>query len=60
MDGIAQQNGMVPKCMGGVSDDVHLLVAAYEIGRCEGRSIDKGRIIGLDSSNLRNFAWQQG
>ena len=36
---------------------------AYEIGRCEGRSIDKGRIIGLDSSNLpnlRNFAWQQG
>src|ERR1700719_762700 len=24
---------------------------AYEIGRCEGRSIDKGRIIGLDSSN---------
>ena len=25
---------------------------AYEIGRCEGRSIDKGRIIGLDSSNL--------
>ena len=21
----------------------------YEIGRCEGRSIDKGRIIGLDS-----------
>src|ERR1700724_3137123 len=26
--------------------------SAYEIGRCEGRSIDKGRIIGLDSSNL--------
>jgi len=25
---------------------------AYEIGRCEGRSIDKGRIIGLDSSDL--------
>ena len=25
---------------------------AYEIGRCEGRSIDKGRIIGLDSSKL--------
>src|SRR6202022_134906 len=25
---------------------------AYEIGRCEGRSTDKGRIIGLDSSNL--------
>src|SRR5271157_3137018 len=25
---------------------------AYEIGHCEGRSIDKGRIIGLDSSNL--------
>src|SRR5208337_88703 len=25
---------------------------AYEIGRCEGRSIDKGRTIGLDTSNL--------
>src|SRR5271165_7431419 len=25
---------------------------AYDIGHCEGRSIDKGRIIGLDSSNL--------
>src|ERR1700730_2578617 len=25
---------------------------AYEIGRCEGRSIDKGRIIGLDSSGI--------
>src|SRR6266446_8843387 len=25
---------------------------AYAIGRCEGRPIDKGRIIGLDSSNL--------
>ncbi|HEV3065081.1 MAG TPA: hypothetical protein VGX93_07055 [Chthoniobacterales bacterium] len=28
------------------------LYPAYEIGRCEGRSIDKGRIIGLDSSDL--------
>ena len=26
--------------------------AAYDICRCEGRSIDKDRIIGLDSSNL--------
>src|SRR5580704_792362 len=25
---------------------------ACEIGRCEGRSIDKGRIIGLDSSGI--------
>jgi hypothetical protein len=25
---------------------------AYDIGSCEGRSIDKSRIIGLDSSNL--------
>src|ERR1700730_1345019 len=25
---------------------------AYDIGHCESRSIDKGRIIGLDSSNL--------
>src|SRR5208337_3228143 len=37
--------------------------AAYEIGHCEGRSIDKGRIIGWIHQtfpNLRNFAWQQG
>src|ERR1700731_3842061 len=36
---------------------------AYEIGRCEGRSIDKGRIsawIHQTFPNLRNFAWQQG
>jgi len=26
MGGIAQQNGMIPKCIGGVSDHVHLLV----------------------------------
>ena len=29
-----------------------VLFLAYEISHCEGRSIDKGRIIGLDSSNL--------
>ena len=34
--------------------------ATYDIWSCEGRSIDKSRIFGLDSSNLRNFAWQQG
>jgi hypothetical protein len=27
MGGIAKQNGMIPKCIGGVSDHVHLLVA---------------------------------
>jgi len=27
-------------------------VPGTEIGRCEGRSIDKGRIIGLDSSGI--------
>ena len=26
MGGIAKQNGMIPKCIGGVSDHVHLLV----------------------------------
>src|ERR1700676_890468 len=36
--------------------------AALEIGRCKGRSIDRGRIIGLDHQrfpNLRNFAFQE-
>jgi hypothetical protein len=27
MGGIAQQNGMIPKCIGGVSDHVHLLIS---------------------------------
>ena len=26
LGGIAKQNGMIPKCIGGVSDHVHLLV----------------------------------
>ena len=53
MGGIAKQNGMIPKCIGGVSDHVHLLVTLpTQIGRCDGRSVDKGRIIGLDSSDL--------
>src|ERR1700675_289395 len=26
MGGIAKQNGMIPKCIGGISDHVHLLV----------------------------------
>ena len=26
LGGIAKQNGMIPKCLGGVSDHVHLLV----------------------------------
>ena len=26
LGGIAQQNGMIPKCIGGVSDHIHLLV----------------------------------
>jgi hypothetical protein len=36
---------------------------AHEIGRCEGRSIDKGRIIGLDSSDLSKppkLCWATG
>ena len=62
--GIAKQNGMIPKCIGGVSYHVPFRCnPAYEIDRCEGRSIGKGRIIGWIHQtfpNLRNFAWQQG
>ena len=53
MGGIAKQNGMIPKYIGGVSDHVHLLVTLpTRLAVAKGRSIDKGRIIGLNSSNL--------
>jgi hypothetical protein len=50
MGGIAKQNEMIPKCIGGVSDHVHLTLPTT-LAVAKGRSIDKGRIIGLDTSN---------
>jgi REP element-mobilizing transposase RayT len=47
--GIAKQNGVIPKCIGGVSDHVHFLLTLptrWLLRR------HQGRIISLDSSNL--------
>ena len=52
MGGIAKQNGMIPKCIGGVSDHVHLLVTLPT--RLAVAKVVQliGRIIGSDSLNL--------
>src|SRR5580693_5694265 len=64
MGGIAKQNGMIPKCIGGVSDHVHLL-ATLPTRLAVAKAV---QLIKAGSSawihqtfpNLRNFAWQQG
>jgi putative transposase len=64
MGGIAKQNGVFPKCVGGVADHVHLLLALPTT-----LAIAKAiQLIKTGSSGwihqtfptLRNFAWQQG
>jgi putative transposase len=64
MAGIAKQNGILPKCIGGVADHVHLL-----LGLPTTMAIAKAiQLIKAGSSGwihntfpeLRNFAWQQG
>ena len=64
MGGIAKQNGIVPKCVGGVADHVHLLLALPTT-----MAIAKAiQFIKAGSSAwvrqtfpaLQNFAWQQG
>jgi putative transposase len=64
MGGIAKQNGMIPKCIGGVSDHVHLLVALptrLAIAKAV-QLIKAGSSAWIHQTfpNLRNFAWQQG
>jgi putative transposase len=62
--GIAQQNGMIPKCIGGVSDHVHLLVTLptrLAVAKAV-QLIKAGSSAWIHQTfpNLRNFAWQQG
>jgi putative transposase len=64
MGGIAKQNGMIPKCIGGVSDHVHLLVTLLTrlaIAKAV-QLIKAGSSAWIHQTfpNLRNFAWQQG
>src|SRR5580700_9384116 len=64
MGGIAKENGMIPKCIGGVSDHVHLLVTLptrLAVAKAI-QLIKAGSSAWIHQSfpNLRNFAWQQG
>src|SRR6202035_3510232 len=64
MDGIAKQNGMIPKCIGGVSDHVHLLVTLptrLAVAKAV-QLIKAGSSAWVHQTfpNLRNFARQQG
>ena len=64
MGGIAKQHGMIPKCIGGVSDHVHLLVTLptrLAIAKAV-QLIKAGSPAWIHQTfpNLRNFAWQQG
>src|SRR5271165_1972845 len=61
---IAKQHGMIPKCIGGVSDHVHLLVTLptrLAIAKAV-QLIKAGSSAWIHQTfpNLRNFAWQQG
>jgi putative transposase len=64
MGGIAKQNGLHPKCIGGVADHVHLLLGlprsvapARAIQLIEGGS---SAWIHQSFPELRNFGWQEG
>jgi putative transposase len=62
--GIAKQNGMIPKCVGGVSDHVHVLVmlpTTLAVAKAV-QLIKAGSSAWIHQTfpNLRNFAWQQG
>jgi putative transposase len=64
MGGIAKQNGILPKCIGGVADHVHLLLA-LPTTMAVARTV---QLIKAGSSGWihqtfpasRNFGWQQG
>ena len=64
MGGVAKQNGIVPKCIGGVADHVHLLLAPpTTMGIAKAVQLIKTGSSGwihYTFAKLRNFAWQQG
>jgi putative transposase len=57
LGGIAKQNGLRAKCVGGVSDRVHLLLSLSTI-----QLIKAGSSAWIHETfpKLRNFSWQQG
>jgi REP element-mobilizing transposase RayT len=62
--GIAKQNGIVPKCIGGAADHVHLLLGLpTTMGIARAVQLIKTGSSGWIHQtfpHLRNFAWQQG
>jgi putative transposase len=64
MGGIAKQNGIFPKCIGGVADHVHILLALpTTMGIAKAMQLIKTGSSGWihhTFPELRNFAWQQG
>ena len=64
LGGIAKQNGVHPKCIGGVADHVHLLLSmptTMAIAKAI-PLIKSGSSAWIDQTfrELRNFGWQQG
>ena len=64
MGGIAKQNGLHPKCIGGVADHVHLLLGLPpNVAPARAiRLIKGGSSAWIHESfpELRNFGWQEG
>jgi putative transposase len=62
--GIAKQNGLHPKCIGGVADHVHVLLALpTTLGVAKAMQLIKSGSsawIHQTFQQLRNFGWQQG
>jgi len=64
LGGIAKQNGIQPKCIGGVADHVHLLLSLPTIVFISKgiQLIKGGSSIWIHQSfpKLHNFSWQEG
>src|SRR5580692_2476702 len=64
LGGIAKQNGLRPKCIGGVADHVHLLLGLPpSVAPARAIQLIKGGSsawIHQSFPELRNFGWQEG
>ncbi len=64
MGGIARENGMKARCIGGITDHVHLLVSMpTTLSTAKGIQLIKGGSsawVHETFPEMRNFAWQEG
>ena len=64
MGGIARENGMKARCIGGIADHVHLLVSMpTTLSTAKGIQLIKGGAsawVHETFPEMRNFAWQEG